>query len=363
MELEQQRLPLRQRSGDGRAGVRRPPARHGGGLRVCGCLWRVASDDFVFPAAAEFVGRCAGLSVLVGVYVYEETTPAEHTCAAEHNLNTYLLVAIVLFAAVIANLILLGTHSARGHIWDGGGRARRWVAPLVYLNLVLTLGEFFWALVGTVWAVRGLAEQCIQLTDADGMSANDGALIAVFIVILLTWVGLSIKVLLSCAAFNSLHCCCGDGGKSDDKRVVARLAAAASEPDGGLLSRACSLWMEKGNIEMFQQIATLIDEVFDDDEFVPTDIAAALLLLYARHEDEAAAVVTRPPGAIRVAPSPSSPPSTASSSKFGHAASPPPAWSAVGGRSRNAGDEHVWKDVDVVKHFMQYAGAAYGYTW
>ena len=52
--------------------------------QVCGCLWRIASDDFVFPALFEFVARVVGLSVLVGVLVFEEITPAEHTCVVEH---------------------------------------------------------------------------------------------------------------------------------------------------------------------------------------------------------------------------------------------------------------------------------------
>jgi hypothetical protein len=82
--------------------------RHGGGLRVCGCLWRIASDDLVFPALVEFFSRVLGLSVLVGVLVFEEVTPSANTCAAEHNLNYYLFVAIVLFALTIANVLAMG---------------------------------------------------------------------------------------------------------------------------------------------------------------------------------------------------------------------------------------------------------------
>ena len=53
-------------------------------FQVCGCLWRIASDDFVFPALLETVARLAGLAVLVGVLVFEEITPAQLTCVKDY---------------------------------------------------------------------------------------------------------------------------------------------------------------------------------------------------------------------------------------------------------------------------------------
>ena len=72
-------------------------------LQVCGCLWRIASDDFVFPALFEFVARVVGLSVLVGVLVFEEITPAEHTCVVEHRSDLHEIVFV--------NYIYIAQHS------------------------------------------------------------------------------------------------------------------------------------------------------------------------------------------------------------------------------------------------------------
>ena len=38
----------------------------------------------------------------------------------------------------------------------------------------------------------------------------------------------------------------------------------------------------------FREVANLLSDVFDDDDFVPTDIAAALLLLYSQHRENTA---------------------------------------------------------------------------
>lgn len=105
--------------------------RRGGGLRICGCRWRVASDDFVFPSWIEFFTRLIFLSILVGVLVYAEISKLS-SCASEHHLHIYLIVAIVLFAINLANNLAMALDSARGSIWDENALARRWVVPLVY---------------------------------------------------------------------------------------------------------------------------------------------------------------------------------------------------------------------------------------
>ena len=80
----------------------------------------------------------------------------------------------------------------QGHIWDNASeesnrkRSRRFVEPLVYVNIVLTLGELLWALVGTVWTIRGFITGCLE---PGKLTFTDAPLIAVFVVIILTWIG------------------------------------------------------------------------------------------------------------------------------------------------------------------------------
>lgn len=92
-----------------------PPAASGG-LLVLGCRWRVASDDLVLPAWAEFVLRCASLGVVAGVLAFEEV--AEDSCASEYHLDVYLWVAVALYLAILADLLALALESARGVVWD-----------------------------------------------------------------------------------------------------------------------------------------------------------------------------------------------------------------------------------------------------
>ena len=54
------------------------------------------------------------------------------------------------------------------------------------IPIVLTMGEFLWALVGTVWTIRGFVTGCLE---PDKLSFTDAPLIAVFVVIIITWIG------------------------------------------------------------------------------------------------------------------------------------------------------------------------------
>jgi hypothetical protein len=201
----------------------------------------------------------------------------------------------------------------------------------MHVNIVLTFGELVWAFVGTAWAISALVTDCINPTEA---TMTDAPIIAVFVVILLTWIGLFFKVLLSCFSFNSISC--HRGKRTEDKRVAAAAARDGSGGDSassGVCARLFSCCMKKGNIELFQEVAQLLTDVFDDDDFVPTDIAAGLLLIYAKHSevDEVAEVVVESKNAPIIC------------------------WSGQ--------NEGGWMALETVKHFSHYAGAAYGYTW
>lgn len=84
----------------------------GGGLRICGLLWLVAEDDFVFTALFEFIVRVVCLCCLVSLLIYAETY--KHTCMTNYNLKLYLYLAVAVMALAIANDVFLGLSSARG---------------------------------------------------------------------------------------------------------------------------------------------------------------------------------------------------------------------------------------------------------
>ncbi len=316
------------------------PGGPGGGLRVFGCLWRVASDDLVLPAWIEFAFRCLGLSVAAGVLVFEEVT--ENSCASEYHLGVYLAVAVGLFSLTGANLLLLALESAKGSIWDPDPNARWKVVPLVYVNIVMTVLEFLWALVGSVWVIRGLMAECVR----PGMITTNVPVYAVLFVVMVTWIFLVMKVLVSLVSFNTMDC-------SRDKQVTNNNETLIADPRPSLKSRLFSLCMKKTQISMFSDVANVLSEIFDDHSFVPTDVAAALILLYARDVEPT----------VRIHASTLSGDREEDQTNQERIAKDDVPRHIGSGDSGRRIEEEGWDHPSIVAHFMAYAGAAYGYTW
>ncbi len=313
----------------------------GGGLRIFGCLWRIADDDLVFPSWLEFALRCLGLAIVIGILVFERVT--ESSCASEFHLDTYLWVAVFLFAAAALDQLFLALESAKGSIWDRDRRVRRRVVPLVYVNIFLTVLEGLWALVGSVWVVRGLMAECVK----DGVTYADAPLYAISGVVLATWVFLFLKVIVCLVSFNTMECYrMGKKAQGQNETLIAD-----SRPS--LKSRLASLFVKKSTIGMFSDVGVVLSEIFDDDSFVPTDLAAALILLYARRTDN----------------------QSEGGSDDVEQTETAGAGDANGGGTRDMrrGQDQslpdrihagsAWDDKETVAHYMAYAGAAYGYTW
>ncbi|TRY67654.1 hypothetical protein TCAL_05860 [Tigriopus californicus] len=346
------RLTNRFHEGNAGPSLRSPPDFHtpGGGLRLCGCLWRTASDDLVIPAVMEFCTRTVGLLILVGVLVYTEVS--QLSCASEHHLNVYLMVAIGLFAANILNNLALAVDSAQGRIWDEDPRVRRWVVPLIYLNVCMTMGEFGWALVGTFWVARGLLSQCQP--NPQSLDITDVPLYAILAIIIFIWLGLVFKVVVVVISFNSIE------WKNHRSRANNNESFVMEQPQS-CLSRIFSLCVGKSQIDCFKEIANVLSFVFDQENFVPTDIAAALLLIYVK-QNECRVVV----GGDPIAPTSAKYRSPASSASTHPPSSPSRLPSdPVILDSQGAHEDHLkaWEEPELVKHFMFYAGASYGYTW
>ncbi len=280
----------------------------GGGLRLLGCRWRIASDDLVIPAWIEFFFRLVGLAVIIAVDVFEKiSSNASSACAARQHLGLYLAVAVAIFTFSLLCSLALGLESARGVIWDVNPRTRRWVAPLATVSLIIMAVELVWAIVGSAWVLRGLTERC-----ADHPS---GALYAVFAVVIATWTFIGLRVFIWCLSFGSVS--------RDETKTLVR------EPRPGTLSRLCSLCLPKSQIDFFRDVSKVLSDVFDDESFVPTDIASALILIYAKQTPQDALNVVDDEPAVILDESP----------------------------------DEEWDNPELVAHFMHYAGAAYGFTW
>lgn len=115
--------------------------------------------------------------------------------------------------------------------------ARRYVPTLIYINIFLTVGEFLWALTGSIWVVRGMMTVCMKLPDEKTLV--DVPVYAIFGVIVTTWIGLGIKVIVSCLSYNTVE--------RPDNSFDSR-----STWSGRLSSKVMSLCVERSQINLFK---------------------------------------------------------------------------------------------------------------
>ncbi len=103
----------------------REVAKHGG-IRLCGCVLRLASDDFVLPAWISFLARLGFLTATIAIMAYSmQIVKIGPSCLNTHSLDIYmpLVISVMLLNEVL--YLLLAVHSAKGVIWDGNRKSRR----------------------------------------------------------------------------------------------------------------------------------------------------------------------------------------------------------------------------------------------
>ena len=146
---------------------------------------------------------------------------------------------------------------------------------MIYVNIVLTFFEFCWVLTGSVWTVKGLIAKCIKT--GNGIEITDIPLYSVLGVIIVTWIGLAVKIVITVLSFNASS---SSDSESNNESFLA------SDSSKSLTSKIFSVFKVKTrNINLFKDVAVILNDVFDDESFVPTDIAAALILTYAKHQN------------------------------------------------------------------------------
>jgi len=278
------------------------------------------------------------LFIVVGVLAYEEVASTD-SCAKEFHLDVYLIVAACLFSLAFLNLAALALESAKGSIWDVRKDPRPRVKPLIYANIVLTLFEVCWVVTGSVWVVRGLLNACTKSVPV----MTDVPIYATLGVVCLMWAGLFLKVLISCLGFNTADCQSGGGGGQNETLVV--------EPGrGGCKARLFSLCVKPSQIQFFREVANVLEDIFDDEAFVPTDLAAALLILYAqKNEEEQRLEVVSELDALPFN----------DCGGDGEAAN---ALLPTTSQAEATPSDGEWDGLKAA-NMMSYAGAAYGYTW
>jgi len=325
---------------------------------VCmfGRQWRISSDDFVCPALTELVVRLGWVLAVVFVIVFHLLEAANLEClGAEYHLTTYYL-AILLGLLVIAclNSGLLANQSAKGRIFEPttstNPHPRRLVEPLLYVNIILTFVEFIWTAIGTYFTINDFIKCIDQVHERT-------VIIAVLVVIGLSYVLLFIKLLIVAFSFRpyakmvpeeEVELLGGDG--------KGRLTRQEAELNYRGLRCMAPCTHDEGSIQAFRDIASLLSKIFVDRDLVPSDILAGLVLLNHKHMRDKESTRVRQGGEVKGVVGTS-------------------VWEKMGVEVTKVADtadvslkvidesSRIQLDWEEIRHFYQFASAAYGYWW
>eukprot|EP00092_Neocalanus_flemingeri_P013473 GFUD01014531.1.p1 GENE.GFUD01014531.1~~GFUD01014531.1.p1 ORF type:complete len:720 (+),score=230.78 GFUD01014531.1:162-2321(+) len=323
-------------------------------VHMFGRQWRISSDDFVCPALTELVVRVGWIVMVVFVIVFHLMEAANLEClGAEYHLTTYYLgITVGLLVITCCNSGLLAAHSARGKIFEQTStpHPRRHVEKLLYLNIFLTCGEFIWTGIGTYFTINDFIN-CIDQTH------ERTVIVAVLVIIGLSYILLIIKLLIVAFSFRPYAKVKPEeqlellGGEVRDK--VTRQETELNYK--GLRCMApCT--NDEDAIQAFRDIASLLSKIFVDKDLVPSDIVAGLVLLNHKH--------TRDKERVRV---------TQGGEVKGVVGTT--LWDRMGVEVTRVVDttdvslkvvaesSRIQLDWEQIKHFHQFASAAYGYWW
>ncbi|XP_048351426.1 diacylglycerol lipase-beta [Sphaerodactylus townsendi] len=247
------------------------------GMVIFGRRWAIGSDDFVFPGAFELFIR---VSWWIGILVLYAMHKAQLECPGGRLLHSYLLVLLVLLAAIICSLSSIVYISMQGTISNPG--PRKSLPKLLYLRLALFLPELIWAVVGAIW----VSDHHIDC-DRTVINAILGTVIASWIIIVFTVVavvlvfdplgGKRTLYLSGCPSRNL------ESSQSDQLFYnVKKTATRVWEKRIRLL--CCCIVQNDDHRVAFTSIAELFRDYFSDTDLVPSDVAAGLTLLHQEQD-------------------------------------------------------------------------------
>ncbi|NXI68254.1 DGLB lipase, partial [Anseranas semipalmata] len=216
----------------------------------------------------------------IGILALYAVHKGQFNCPGGGLLHSYLLVLLILLAAIICALSALVYISMQGTISNPG--PRKSLPKLLYTRLVLYLPEFIWAVVGAVW-VSDSSVRCEKTV----INAIIGTVIASWVIIIFTIIGVLI-------VFDPL------GGKKTFYLTDGVNRNLESSQSGQLLYNVkntatrvwekrirlmcCCIVQDDDHRVAFTSIAELFRTYFSDTDLVPSDIAAGLILLHQEQD-------------------------------------------------------------------------------
>lgn len=291
------------------------------GLMLFGRRWVIASDDLVFPGAFELLVRFIWWIGILALYFVHK---GNFDCIGGPVLHSYLIVLIVMLAAIICSLSSIVYVSMQGTISNPG--PRKCMPKLVYIRLAFFVPELVWAVLGAIWV------------SDNGVRCGKAVVHVILVTVIASWIIILVTVIAIIIVFDPLGrkkaLYYGNSGDHDLESSqsqqllynVKKTATRVWETRIRLL--CCCIGGDNDNRVAFSSIAELFSTYFSDTDLVPSDIAAGLTLL---HQEQDKVELSRDPDEV-LCESPS-----------------------------HSGREDLEVELSKAAHYMQFAAAAYGW--
>uniref|UniRef100_A0A158R4X7 sn-1-specific diacylglycerol lipase n=1 Tax=Syphacia muris TaxID=451379 RepID=A0A158R4X7_9BILA len=228
-------------------------------LVAFGRRWRIASDDFFFPALTEVAVRVIWLATVCILFVLNNPVHCPSV-----DFITYLILLVVL--NIVGTILAAGLAwcSSRGHILQPS--ARRHVTTLLYIRLPLFVVEFICTIFSTI-----LASQ-----DDDVCHFKFGIRLTVFF----QWAVYFVLFIGIIIIFNPSKDTYTDQVERNERRLWTRRLKIV-----WIVSLQCSIGQDQAMRAALDDIAFLMASFFADVDLVASDILAGLLLLVHTSHD------------------------------------------------------------------------------
>ncbi|XP_068100656.1 diacylglycerol lipase-beta [Hyperolius riggenbachi] len=247
------------------------------GLMLFGRRWAIASDDLVFPGAFELLIRVVWwIGMLVLYFVHK----GHFDCVGGPVLRSYLIVLIVMLAAIICSVTAIVFVSMQGTISNPG--PRKSMPKLVYIRLALYAPEFVWAVLGAIWVSN------------NGVQCDKAVVHVILVTVIASWIIILFTAIAVLIVFDpmghkkSLYYVDREDHNLESSQSeqlmynVKKTATRVWETRIRLL--CCCIGKDNDNRVAFSSIAELFSAYFSDTDLVPSDIAAGLTLLHQEQD-------------------------------------------------------------------------------
>lgn len=286
-----------------------------------GRRWVIASDDLVFPGAFELFIRLIWWIGMLALYFHHK---GHFECVGGPALRSYLIVLIVLLAAIICSVFIIVYISMQGTIANPG--PRKCMPKLLYVRLALYVPELVWAVLGAIWVSDNSVRCDLALVHVVLLTVIASWLIIVFttIAILIVFDPMGRKKALYFEGSEN-H----DLESSESQQLMYNVKKTATRVwETRIRLLCCCIGNDNDNRVAFSSIAELLSNYFSDTDLVPSDIAAGLTLL---HQEQDKVEQSRDPDEV------------------------------LSGTSPDLRREELELELEKAAHYMQFAAAAYGW--